>query len=141
MSKRSSGKAVLILGSPSDQKHANQIASKLETYDINHDQHVASAHKTPEKVLKILDSYKDENAVVYVTIAGRSNALSGFVAANSTFPTLACPPFKDRIDMVVNIHSTLQMPSDTPVLTILNPANCALAVKRILDLATGEAEN
>jgi len=33
--------------------------------------------------------------------------------------------------MLVNIHSTIQMPSNTPVLTVLDPGNCALAVKRI----------
>ena len=40
--------------------------------------------------------------------------------------------FSDKSDMLVNIHSTLQMPSNTPVLTIIDPGNCALAVKRIL---------
>ena len=87
-----------------------------------------------EKISKngILDNNKNEKGLVYITIAGRSNALSGFVAANSTFPTLACPPFSDKSDMLVNIHSTLQMPSNTPVLTIIDPGNCALAVKRIL---------
>ena len=79
----------------------------------------------------ILDSNKNEKHLVYITIAGRSNALSGFVAANSAFPTLACPPFSDKTDMLVNIHSTIQMPSNTPVLTVLDPGNCALAVKRI----------
>jgi len=73
--------------------------------------------------------------VVYITIAGRSNALSGFVAANSSAPTLACPPFKDKVDMLVNIQSTLQMLGKTPVMTVLAPGNCALAVKRIMDLA------
>ena len=125
-------KAVLILGSKSDKRHAKKITDKLQDHGIPFDQHVASAHKQPRKVLEILDSYKDEKSVVYVTIAGRSNALSGFVAANSEFPTLACPPFKDKMDMLVNIHSTLQMPSNTPVLTILDPGNCVLAVKRIL---------
>ena len=83
------------------------------------------------KVLEILESNKNENGIVYVTIAGRSNALSGFVAANSEFPTIGCPPFSDKADMLVNIHSTLQMPSQTPVLTVIDPGNCALAVKRI----------
>ena len=79
----------------------------------------------------ILENNKDENDVIYITIAGRSNALSGFVAANSQFPTIGCPPFSDKTDMLVNIHSTLQMPSNTPVLTVIDPSNCALAVKRI----------
>jgi len=124
-------KAVIIMGSTSDEPHAKKITDKLDEYGITWEQYAASAHKEPLKVLEILDTNKDGNDIVYITIAGRSNALSGFVAANSEFPTLGCPPFSDKADMLVNIHSTLQMPRDTPVLTILDPGNCALAVKRI----------
>jgi len=124
-------KVVIIMGSTSDEPHAKKITDKLDEYNINWEQHAASAHKQPKKVLEILESNKNDNHILYVTIAGRSNALSGFVAANSSFPTLACPPFSDKTDMLVNIHSTLQMPSNTPVLTVLDPGNCALAIKRI----------
>ena len=124
-------KAVLIMGSTSDEPHTKKITDKLDDYGIAWEQHVASAHKQPLKVLDILETNKDGEDIVYVTIAGRSNALSGFVAANSEFPTLGCPPFSDKADMLVNIHSTLQMPSNTPVLTVIDPGNCALAVKRI----------
>ncbi len=124
-------KTVIIMGSTSDEHHAKKITDKLDNYGIQWEQHAASAHKDPRKVLDILDSNKNKKDLVYITIAGRSNALSGFVAANSEFPTLACPPFSDKTDMLVNIHSTLQMPSNTPVLTVLDPGNCALAVKRI----------
>ena len=124
-------KVIIIMGSTSDEPHAKKITDKLDEYNINWEQHAASAHKEPEKVLEILDSNSSEKNILYLTIAGRSNALSGFVAANSSFPTLACPPFSDKTDMLVNIHSTLQMPSNTPVLTILDPGNCALAIKRI----------
>tara|TARA_Y100000589_G_C27096041_1_gene605981 strand:+ start:119 stop:505 length:387 start_codon:yes stop_codon:yes gene_type:complete len=124
-------KAVLIMGSTSDEHHAKKITDKLDDYGINWEQHAASAHKQPLKVLDILNANKDKKGVVYITIAGRSNALSGFVAANSDFPTIGCPPFSDKSDMLVNIHSTLQMPSKTPVLTVIDPGNCALAVKRI----------
>ena len=127
-------KAVLILGSVSDEGHAKKITDGLDEHGVAWEQHVASAHKQPRKVLEILDANAEEASVVYVTIAGRSNALSGFVAANSNFPTLGCPPFSDKSDMLVNIHSTLQMPSNTPVLTVIDPGNCALAVKRILDV-------
>ena len=124
-------KAIIIMGSTADEPHAKKITAKLDEYKINWEQHAASAHKQPLEVLKILESNKDKENVVYITIAGRSNALSGFVAANSNFPTLGCPPFSDKADMLVNIHSTLQMPSNTPVLTVIDPGNCALAVKRI----------
>ena len=119
------------MGSTSDEPHAKKITDKLDEYGIIWEQYAASAHKEPVKVLDILSANKKNKDIVYITIAGRSNALSGFVAANSEFPTLGCPPFSDKADMLVNIHSTLQMPSNTPVLTVIDPGNCALAVKRI----------
>ena len=124
-------KVVIIMGSTSDEPHAKKITDKLDEYNIKWEQHAASAHKEPKKVLDILESNENNDHILYVTIAGRSNALSGFVGANSSFPTLACPPFSDKTDMLVNIHSTLQMPSNTPVLTVVDPGNCALAIKRI----------
>ena len=124
-------KTVIIMGSTSDEPHAKKITDRLDEYGIAWEQHAASAHKNPLKVLEILEANKDQADIVYITIAGRSNALSGFVAANSEFPTLGCPPFSDKADMLVNIHSTLQMPSNTPVLTVIDPGNCALALKRI----------
>ena len=127
-------KAVIIMGSKADEHHAEKITDKLDEYGISWDQHVASAHKTPLKVLEILEKNEKEKELVYITIAGRSNAVSGFVAANSKFPTIGCPPFSDKSDMLVNIHSTLQMPSMTPVLTVIDPGNCALAVKRIFSV-------
>ena len=124
-------KVVIIMGSSSDDSHSKKITDKLDKYEISWEKHVASAHKQPLEVLKILDDNSNNKDIVYITIAGRSNALSGFVAANSDHPTIGCPPFSDKSDMLVNIHSTLQMPSNTPVLTVIDPGNCALAVKRI----------
>ncbi len=125
-------KAVILMGSTADEPWANRITERLSELGIAWEQHACSAHKQPKLVLDVLERYASAKHIVYVTIAGRSNALSGFVAANSSFPTLACPPFADRTDMLVNIHSTLQMPSQTPVLTILDPGKCAEAVARIL---------
>ena len=127
-------KVVFIMGSEADSTHADTIARHLDDLGVQHLRHVASAHKEPRKVLEIVESLKDES-VVYITIAGRSNALSGFVAANSDKPVIACPPFTDKTDMLVNIHSTLQMPSKTPVLTVIDPGNAALAALRIISFA------
>ena len=63
-----------------------------------------------------------------------SNALSGVVSANTQFPVIACPPFKDQTDMMVNINSTLQMPSKVPVMTVICPSNATLCCKRIFDM-------
>ena len=127
-------KVVIIMGSASDESHAKKITDNLDNLNISWEQFVASAHKQPLEVLKILEDNANEESLVYVTIAGRSNALSGFVGANSEFPTIACPPFTDKTDMMVNINSTLQMPSKTPVLTVLDPGNCATAISRIFKI-------
>ena len=124
-------KVVIIMGSASDESHAKKITDNLDNLNISWEQFVASAHKQPLEVLKILEDNANEESLVYATIAGRSNALSGFVGANSEFPTIACPPFTDKTDMMVNINSTLQMPSKTPVLTVLDPGNLATAISRI----------
>ena len=49
-------KAVLIMGSTSDQHHADKITSTLDTLEVGHETHAASAHKNPEKVLEIIRS-------------------------------------------------------------------------------------
>ena len=124
-------KVIIISGSEKDAWHIDRIKAKLDEFRISSETYYASAHKQPTKVLEIIEKYKSER-VVCITVADMSNALSGFVAANSFFITIACPPFRDSQEMQLNIQSTLQMPSNVPVLTILNPANCALAVQRIL---------
>lgn len=121
------------MGSDSDMPHAEKIAAGLTAEGIDFEYFVRSAHKDPVGVFNFVKAHDNESKVVFITIAGRSNALSGVVAANSQKPVLACPPFKDKLDFLVNINSTLQMPSKTPVLTVLEPSNCALAVARILN--------
>ncbi len=125
-------KVIIICGSKSDFPFAeNKIMNPLNTKSISTEIFAASAHKEPEKVLEIVKEF-DNGKTIFITIAGRSNALSGFVAANSSCTTIACPPFQDKLDFMVNINSTLQMPSLTPVLTVIDPGNCVLAVERIL---------
>lgn len=134
-------KVVIIMGSPSDSEWADKIKAELDKWELPSESIVASAHKVPEKVLEIVQKYNQEKDIVYVTIAGRSNGLSGVVAANSIHPVIACPPFKDKQDLLVNIHSTMQMPSETPVLTVLDPNNVAGACARMLGLASGDVQD
>ncbi|MBT6831849.1 AIR carboxylase family protein [bacterium] len=124
---------VIVCGSKSDFSFAEKIQKPLEEKNLSVELFAASAHKEPKKVLEIVEKFGADSKTIFVTIAGRSNALSGFIAANSKNVTIACPPFADKNDYLVNIHSTLQMPSKTPVLTVIDPGNCVLAVERILN--------
>ena len=128
----------MMAGSRTDEKWVNKLTSLINTKNIPVRIEYGSAHRETFKVMNTLqsvhDSVKNKNwrRNVYVTIAGRSNALSGVVAANTHCPVLACPPFQDKDDMMVNINSTLQCPRNVPVMTVLDPDNLAECCHRIL---------
>ena len=127
---------VIIAGSQSDKSFVDETVINIrgqfpQNDKINLKTYYASAHREPEKVLQIL---KDNPKGIFVTIAGKSNALSGMVAANCKNVVIALPVFADLTAYMLDIHSSLRMPRDVPVLTILDSRNCALAIKRILDL-------
>lgn len=129
----------VLLGSEKDKDWAKKITDELDKWGIPHKVIVCSAHKVPELLVKVIDNYNHfDGQVCYVTIAGRSNGLSGCTAGSSYHPVIACPPFADKADMMVNLNSTIQMPSDTPVLTVLDPQNVAMCIVRIFGLKNPE---
>ena len=125
---------VILSGSATDEWFIDKLRKLFYKNNILVREHVCSAHKQTKRVLDILDKYnKMDRNIIFITIAGRSNALSGVVACNTNYVVLGCPPLKDKSDYNVNIHSTLQMPSNTPVLTVLDVSNAVLCCKRIFD--------
>lgn len=126
----------IFLGSHSDIAFAQRITTHLDEYGIPYEIVVSSAHKVPEKLLNHIRRFEATGEkLIFVTIAGRSNGLSGVTAGNTRFPVIACPPHDSKDDFMVNINSTLQMPSDTPVLTVCDPQNCAMTILRIFGLS------
>ncbi len=125
-------KAVIIMGSKKDREFCQKIAKYLSKFGIDSVLKIASAHKTPLKVLEILKEFEREE-VVFVTVAGRSNALSGFVDANTAKPVIACPPYSDKF-AGLDVLSSLRMPSGVAPMVVLEPENAALAVAKILAL-------
>jgi len=125
----------IIMGSPSDKEHCDKIRKVLDKYNVFTEMRVVSAHKNGERLPEIL---ADRNNAIepgaIIAVAGRSNGLGGALAANSAIQVISCPPFKDKVDMMVNINSTLVMPSKTPGLTVIDPGNAALAALRALNL-------
>ena len=125
-------KVVIIMGSKGDLEWCKRIANTLEKFEVQYTMRVASAHKVPLKVLDIIKDYEKED-VVFITVAGRSNALSGFTDANTTKPVIACPPYSDKFSGV-DVFSTLRMPSGVAPLTVLEPEEAALSAIKILAL-------
>jgi 5-(carboxyamino)imidazole ribonucleotide mutase len=126
------GKAVIIMGSERDLDFSREIAKYLKLLGVNYEFRVASAHKTPLKVLDILKEFEDEK-VVYVTVAGRSNALSAFIDGNTIKPVIACPPYSEKFGGT-DIYSSLRVPSGIGSVVTIETEGAAIATAKILAL-------
>ncbi len=126
--------AVIILGSPADREWGQAIAQALDELAVPHETRVASAHKTPRYLLDMLACYEaDPQPKVYITVAGRSNALSGMVDAQVASPVIACPPYSDAFGGA-DVFSSLRAPSGVAPAVVLDPRNAALLAAKILGL-------
>jgi 5-(carboxyamino)imidazole ribonucleotide mutase len=131
-------KTVIIMGSERDLEFSREIAKHLKELGAKYEFRVASAHKTPEKVLAILKEFEKDN-IVYVTVAGRSNALSAFVDANTSKPVIACPPYSDKFGGT-DVFSSLRVPSGIGSVLTIEPEGAAIAAAKILALSDKELE-
>ena len=122
---------VILMGSKADAAHCQKIAEAAQQLGMEVVQRIGSAHKTPAHVLKLLAEYESgPRPVVYITVAGRSNALSGFVDGAVSAPVIACPPPAESFGGV-DVYSSLRMPSGIAPALVLEPANAALCAAKI----------
>ena len=125
-------KVVIIMGSKSDMEWSGKIADTLKKLGVESVMRIASAHKVPLKAMDIIKEYEDEK-VVYITVAGRSNALSGFVDAQTEKPVIACPPYSSKF-AGADIYSSLRMPSGVCPMVVMGTEQAGLAAAKILGL-------
>ena len=126
---------VILMGSKADMEHCTKISDACKQYELETVLRIASAHKTPEHAMSILQEYEAEDRPkVYITVAGRSNALSGFTDGSVSAPVIACPPTSDSFGGV-DVFSSLRMPSGIAPAVVLEPANAALLAAKIFGVA------
>jgi phosphoribosylaminoimidazole carboxylase PurE protein len=133
------GQIIIIMGSKADLAHAQAITKTLKSLDISYEMRVCSAHKATRRLLEMLQEYEQSGPLIYITIAGRSNALSAVVDANTRFPVIACPPYSDRFGGM-DILSSLRLPSGIASPTILEPEGAALLAAKMLTLSDTQLE-
>jgi 5-(carboxyamino)imidazole ribonucleotide mutase len=127
-------RVVILMGSKSDLAFVDEIAAALCELGIAYERRVASAHKSVQYLVDLLASYEATGQVgVYITVAGRSNALSGVVDANVSAPVIACPPYSDKF-AGADLYSSLRMPSGVATAVVLEPAGAAWLAAKILAL-------
>lgn len=125
---------IIILGSKSDLELGKEIVSHLRDLGVSHKMHIASAHKTPQHTLEIIQKYdKTDKLHVYICVAGKSNALGGFVDAQTSYPVINCPPYSEKY-AGLDILSSLRMPGGVSSVTVLEPDQAALTAVKILSI-------
>lgn len=130
-----SAKVIVLMGSKSDLEQGEKITIALDRFGVRSEMRIASAHKSPHHLLRMLEAYEADGAPkVYITIAGRSNALSGMVDAQVTAPVIACPPYSERF-AGADLYSSLRMPSGVAPAVVLEPEGAALLAVKILAMA------
>jgi len=129
-------KVCVVMGSKSDVEIAKKCVSVLKEFGIDYEVHVASAHRTPQKVVEIANSDAD----VFICIAGMSAALPGVLASHTLKPVIGVPVSgKINLDSIL---SMVQMPPGIPVATVAldGGKNAALLAIRILAIKYPEIE-
>ena len=126
---------VILMGSKADLPHAKKISEAAQPFRFEVELRIGSAHKTAAHVLELLKYYEaDPRPKVYVTIAGRSNALSGFTDGCVSAPVIACPPTSEAF-AGADIVSSLRMPSGIAPALVLEPANAALLAAKMIGIS------
>jgi phosphoribosylaminoimidazole carboxylase PurE protein len=126
---RKTGCALIIAGSDSDRSHIEKIVSALKTYEIPYQVRICSAHKSPERLKELIDEYEGQGgALVYVAVAGGTDALSGTLAFHANQPVISCPP--DGLN-----HSCLTNPPGSSNATILSPKNVGRFIAQVFSSA------
>jgi 5-(carboxyamino)imidazole ribonucleotide mutase len=122
---------VILMGSKADAAHCQKIAEAAQQLGLEVVQRIGSAHKTPTHLLELLAGYENGmRPLVFITVAGRSNALSGFVDGAVSAPVIACPPPAEAFGGA-DVYSSLRMPSGIAPALVLEPANAALCAAKI----------
>ncbi|MCX6776483.1 MAG: 5-(carboxyamino)imidazole ribonucleotide mutase [Candidatus Micrarchaeota archaeon] len=121
---------LVITGSSSDKKIADDAIAILKEFGVSSEFQVASAHRAPDKVESIV---KNTDAKVIIAIAGLSAALPGFIASRVTVPVVGVP-VNVKLDGLDALLSAMQMPSGVPVacVSIDGGKNAAMLAVEIL---------
>lgn len=111
-------KAALIMGSKSDWPSLKGCVDVLKSFGIEVEVHVASAHRTPEKVAEFADNARENGFEVIIAAAGKAAHLAGVIAGHTTLPVIGIPVKSSFMDGLDSLLSTVQMPTGIPVATV-----------------------
>jgi 5-(carboxyamino)imidazole ribonucleotide mutase len=127
-------KVLIIIGSDSDWPIMKPAAETLKQFGVEAEVTVASAHRTPGRVEKLVKEASEHGVGVFIAAAGGAAHLAGVVASHTVLPVIGVPINATPLNGMDALLATVQMPSGIPVATMaVNGAkNAALFAVQIL---------
>ncbi|MGO8880058.1 MAG: 5-(carboxyamino)imidazole ribonucleotide mutase [Desulfomonilaceae bacterium] len=105
----------ILMGSDSDLPKMKKAAEVLDSFGVRYFMTVASAHRTPERVIEIAKRAEREGWKVLIAGAGMAAHLAGFLAAHTVVPIVGIPMDASSLGGIDALLSTVQMPGGVPV--------------------------
>ena len=130
---------LILMGSDSDAPVMQPAADLLKGFGITCEMTVASAHRSPARVTRLLDEAPARGVKVFIVGAGAAAHLAGMVAAHTTRPVIGVPIDSSALKGIDALLSTVQMPPGVPVATVSigkpGATNAAVLAAQILAIA------
>ena len=131
----------ILMGSDSDAPIMKRTVDVLREFGIECGMTVASAHRSPDRVHRLVQEARDEGVGVFIVGAGAAAHLAGVVAAHVTQPVIGVPIDSSPLKGWDALLATVQMPPGVPVATVsvgaAGATNAAVLAAQIL--AVGDA--
>jgi len=131
-------KVAILMGSEKDLPKMQGAADVFAEFEVEHEVHVMSAHRTPETVAAFASAARTNGFGAIICGAGKAAHLAGAVAAHSTLPVIGVPIAAGGLGGLDALLSTVQMPTGIPVATVAvdssaNAAYLAIALLAVTD--------
>ena len=135
------GKVAVIMGSASDLSVMQEAIDILQSFEIEVNVDIVSAHRTPEKMVAFAQQAHLKDIKVIIAGAGGAAHLPGMVASISPLPVIGVPvKSRNSIDGWDSVLSILQMPAGVPVATVAldGAKNAGILAAQILACSDAE---
>ena len=124
------------MGADSDASVMQRSVDVLTELGVTSHMTVASAHRSPDRVKRIIDESAGNGVQVFIVGAGAAAHLAGVVAAHSTLPVIGVPIDSSPLQGWDALLATVQMPPGVPVATMAigkgGATNAAVLTAQIL---------
>ena len=108
----------IIIGSKSDYEVMKSCADTLESFSVQYELIISSAHRSPERTKDYIIDAEKKGAQVFIAAAGMAAHLAGVLASKTVKPIIGVPMSASALSGIDALLSTVQMPAGMPVATV-----------------------